>query len=164
MKSGPKPKPLAERFWPKVKKTDGCWLWQAADDGRPSGYGFIGAPTPADPRRMIGAHRASWMLHFGPIPRGKFVLHKCDNGKCVRPDHLFLGTHKENMRDMAQKGRASDRTGSKHHLTRLTEDDVRGIRTRVAAGESQRALAKEFGMHPTSISHIVHRRSWRHVA
>jgi hypothetical protein len=96
----PRRKSLEEYFWLRVKKTDGCWLWT----GRKAywGYGsvqlYAGAPR-------TGAHRASWQIHYGKIPEGLWVLHKCDNPQCVRPDHLFLGTNTDNMRDCWAKGR-----------------------------------------------------------
>jgi HNH endonuclease len=91
---------LADRFWEKVKKTDGCWEWTARR--LPKGYGTISC---VDHRTSLCAHRVSWELHNGPIPDGMWVLHHCDNPQCANPDHLFLGTHTQNMRDMLAKGR-----------------------------------------------------------
>lgn len=89
-----------DRFWAKVEKGEGCWEWQGAR--HPHGYGQV---------RIAGicvfAHRYSWQLANGPIPGGLNVCHHCDNPKCVRPDHLFLGTQRDNLQDMAGKGRAS---------------------------------------------------------
>lgn len=97
--------PLAERFWKKVRKTDGCWLWIGGKDRR--GYGRIGdVPSPNGRRGpTILASRASWQLHYGPIPDGLDILHRCDNPSCVRPDHLFAGTASDNFQDMLRKGR-----------------------------------------------------------
>lgn len=99
------------RFWAKVTQ-DGpvpvhrpelgpCWLWLAATN--PSGYGKMSKGGHAAP--LVAAHRLSWELHYGPVPDGLFVLHRCDNPPCVRPDHLFLGTHDDNMADATAKGR-----------------------------------------------------------
>lgn len=89
-----------ERFWHHVSKSDGCWEWTAHRLRR--GYGQISITH----RDKTSAHRFSWELHFGKIPEGLFVCHKCDNPPCVRPDHLFLGTHQDNVRDRDLKGRA----------------------------------------------------------
>lgn len=91
--------PFEERFWAKVDKGDGCWEWTGGRANR--GYGHV-EPVRGQNR---SAHRVSWELTNGPIPDGLWVLHRCDNPPCVRPSHLFLGTHADNMRDMEAKGR-----------------------------------------------------------
>ena len=96
-----KQKPLLERFLLKVDKTDTCWLWSAAVN--PKGYGCLGLGTRG--MGVVLAHRASWMLYKGAIPEGLSVLHSCDNPRCVNPDHLFLGTQQDNMKDRDAKGR-----------------------------------------------------------
>lgn len=92
-------KPLTELFWPNVHFTEGCWLWTAATTNY--GYGHIRLKGTED----VSAHRVSWMLAYGSIPEGMHVLHRCDVPACVRPTHLFLGTHADNMADMTAKGR-----------------------------------------------------------
>lgn len=92
---------LFERFLDHVGPEDpdtGCWPWVGSLSG--GGYGQI-----RNGDRMQQVHRAGWELKHGPIPEGMFVCHRCDNPRCVRPDHLFLGTHSDNMRDMVTKGR-----------------------------------------------------------
>lgn len=109
-----------ERFWSKVRRDspEKCWAWQAATDRY--GYGAISAPRE---RRTLQAHRAAYELARGPIPVGLHVLHRCDNRACCNPDHLFLGTHRENMRDMLAKGRLRARRASK-----LTAERIEAIR------------------------------------
>lgn len=143
--------PIEERFWPKVRirSADECWEWQAAKDGH--GYGAIAA---SHERRTLQAHRVAYELAHGPITGGLHVLHRCDNPACVSPAHLFLGTHKENMDDMAAKGRGMQ-GGAK-----LTEGDVREIR---ATGNPSRDLARMFGVTPTIIRQIKRRTAWAHV-
>lgn len=140
-------RPLSDRFWEKVRKTDQCWEWTAAR--YPGGYGVIDDES---------AHRTSWILHFGPIPSGMRVLHRCDNRLCVRPDHLFLGTAKENTADMLQKGREA-RGGMLPH-TKLSAGDVRDIRASIEPGD---VLAARYGVTESSISMIRSRKTWKHV-
>jgi len=94
-----KRRPLAERFWEKVEKTDGCWLWTSTLNTWGYGQFQIGRT------KQYRAHRIAYELTYGPIPAGMHVCHHCDNPRCVRPDHLFLGTHLDNMRDRQAKGR-----------------------------------------------------------
>jgi len=112
--------PLAGRFWAKVQMIPfhPCWEW-AGSQG--NGYGQIGAG--GGEAGSIGAHRASWLIHHGPIPDGVFVLHRCDNKTCVNPDHLFLGTPGDNMRDKVAKGRHNSPRGERHWRTRRRMED-----------------------------------------
>lgn len=105
-------RPFEERFWEKVDRTGDCWLWTGALDL--DGYGYIMRGAKA--LGGIRAPRAAWELHFGAIPAGLLVCHHCDNPRCVRPNHLFLGTPQENMDDMWRKGRARP-TGRAKHLS-----------------------------------------------
>ena len=95
------------RFWRHVKKSDGCWEWTAGNNGH--GYGWATRYR----QLSVAAHRFSWEMHFGPIPPGLIVCHHCDNPPCVRPDHLFVGTYKDNMQDCVRKGRLIGRRTKK---------------------------------------------------
>ncbi len=132
----------------------GCLLWTgyAADDG----YGRLG-PNETGERR---AHRAAWVLAHGPIPRGKFLCHKCDVRACINPAHLFVGDGFDNMRDMVAKGRNDPRRGSKNGWAKLTEDAVRGI---LRDPRRTSVVARELGLHFMTVAHIRKGRSWKHI-
>lgn len=155
--------PMADRFWKHVDKSGECWIWTASFQGW---YGQI----KSDGNSVIGAHRASWIIHNGPIPDGLWVLHRCDNPACVNPDHLFLGTHDDNMRDMAEKGRQGlvnhpERAprGERNRHAKLSESDVLTIRTAHASGVGTTALSRQYGVYETTIADIVSRRTWKHI-
>ena len=97
------------RFWSKVDKKNNCWEWTAALFAK-TGYGQFALTS----KKPETAHRMSWMLTHGEIPNGLFVLHHCDNRLCCNPSHLFIGTHKDNMVDMSQKGRHVGSRGKRH--------------------------------------------------
>lgn len=146
------------RFWSKVDRSGECWLWSGAKTS--AGYGeFYLAGS------MVYAHRYSDQLVRGPIPKGVMVLHRCDAPSCVNPDHLFRGTHQDNMDDMWRKGRGNPgrAVGEDHPQAKLSLDDVRAIRARRFAGESREALAAEFGITPSYVYDLVARRAWSHV-
>lgn len=105
-------------FWDKVNKTDTCWLWTGSIQYK---YGRIKIK-----QKTYKAHRVSYELVKGPIPRGIIVCHTCDNPPCVNPSHLFLGTHKVNSQDMVDKGRSLK--GTKHHQCKLSDNEVLEIR------------------------------------
>ena len=145
----------------------GCWLWTGSL--YPSGYG----------RRRIGtvtrvASREAWRLYRGPIPSGLCVCHRCDNPPCVNPDHLFLGTIKDNAYDMIAKGRHSHGAshvasmrpprGMQHNRAKVTDDQVIAIRRAYKeGGETHRSLALRFGINHSSIGCILRGTRWRHV-
>jgi len=112
--------PLEKRFLAAVAKTDTCWLWTGATNGH---YGKIGVNG-----KTVPAPRVAYTLFRGPIPPGMFVLHSCDNPLCVNPEHLRTGTHRENMRDMAERGRARNPAFTQTHCSRghpLAGDNLR---------------------------------------
>lgn len=158
-------RPLAERFWEKVAKAGPtqCWLWTGASNSTRYGRMSRGAPS----REIVLAHRVSYELHNGPIPNGLWVLHHCDNPPCVNPAHLFLGDQKANMQDAKAKGRAVDpphRQGEAHHSAKLTEEQVRSARRRIAAGETHASIATSYGVSTAAISLIAMGRNWKHLA
>lgn len=144
------------RFWARVRQSDGCWLWTGC---RVRGYGM----TKCDGRGQL-AHRVAWQLTHGPIPDGMDVCHTCDEPACCRTSHLWLGTHKDNMRDMTAKGRASDGRGVRNPAAKLTEAEVRQIRQRYAdGGISHRKLGSAFGVSESTIQHLIIGRKWAHI-
>lgn len=144
-----------DRFWPRVCKTDSCWLW--------NGYcGSKGYPVLLNRGKYIRTHRASWIIHNGPIPTGLLVLHRCDIRHCVRPDHLFLGTANDNSQDMKKKGRSTH--GEKNPNARLTEALVRSIRQAHRLGTSINKLARQHGLNVGHASNIVNGKIWKHLA
>lgn len=150
---------VEERFWGKVDKRgpDDCWEWGAC--GNSNGYGLLKVDG-----RMALVHRFSWTLAYGPIPEGLCVLHKCDNRACCNPAHLFLGTHRDNMRDRDRKGRNNALAGERHGMARLTKEQVLEIRRNYKKGDvSRRELAAKHGVSPSHISDIVSERYWKHL-
>ncbi|KGQ19903.1 Phage protein [Lysobacter dokdonensis DS-58] len=142
--------------WSIPVPESGCWLWTGCTSG---GYGLT-----SHRNKSVGAHRVSWMVHRGPIPDGAVVCHKCDTPGCINPDHLFLGSHRENMLDKIRKGRQPSNAGERHGMSKLSDADVREIRRRVWAGERQRDVAAAFGVTRGHISYITTSRGWRDVA
>lgn len=144
------------RFWAKVTKGDGCWEW--AGFRSREGYGQL-RTGPRGRQKQELAHRVSWEVSVGPIPAGLLVCHHCDNPPCVRPDHLFVGTSSDNLRDSAAKGRMHP--GSQHGMSKLIEAEVRAIR---ASTLTQKELSLLYGVDRSVISNIKRRRAWTHVA
>jgi len=142
-----------ERFWQKVHKTDRCWLWIGGKFG--SGYGAFNDRN----RKPQGAHRISWLFHFGEIPSGLLVCHHCDNPICVRPDHLFVGTEKDNQVDRVRKGRGG--IGERNGNSKLTTEKVKLMRQKLAAGATTTMVAKEFGVSQEMASYIRLNRYWK---
>ncbi len=149
------------RFWRAVRiHRVGCWEWNLALN--PNGYGKVQIKR-AGHVVAIAAHRISYELMIGQIPAGLCVCHHCDNPACVRPDHLFLGTQMDNMKDMQAKGRSSGAVGELNPHAKLNADSVRAIRLRLANGEGRESLAREFGVKNWAIRRIELGRTWRHL-
>ena len=148
---------IVTAFWQRfrVDATSGCWEWVGTRGAH--GYGLVAL----DGRRFL-AHRVSYRLHFGDLPSGAHVCHRCDNPACVNPDHLFLGDMRSNHADKVSKGRQA--RGDGHGNAVLSTADVVAMRDRFAAHEaSQRVLAHEYGVSPSHVSNIVNREAWKHV-
>lgn len=145
------------RFWRSIRKEPetGCWIW--IGDKSDNGYGRIHI----DRFRRIGAHRASWELCRGPIPDGLFVLHNCpggDNRACVNPDHLFLGTQADNVRDMKDKGRAL--IGVKNPQTKVTPEQVWAMRSLYPLFSGQ-TIAVMMGLSYSHVYRILRQERWK---
>ncbi len=108
------------------------------------------------------AHRAVWELFNGPVPEGLIVRHKCDNPRCCNPDHLELGTQKDNVQDCRDRGRMT--VGEKHPGSVLTEEQVRELKRRLQDGQTKLSLSKEFGVSRAHILNIARGRKWRHLS
>lgn len=132
----------------------GCWLWMGVLDR--GGYAKVSAS-----HRTERASRMSWEVANGPIPDGLFACHRCDNRACVNPDHLFLGTHRDNMRDMASKGRSA--RGERNVGAKLCEKDISEIHEMFRAGATTSDVAKRFGVRQESANKIARGVTWSHV-
>lgn len=159
--SGPPRSTIKDRFWPKVDRRGPreCWLWTGAVTGNGYDYGYLGR-TPASGHGpavpAVLAHRLSWEIHKGAIPRGLCVLHTCDVPRCVNPAHLFVGTRIDNNEDRDAKGRGYRRHGARNPNVKLTPRQVAEIRGRYVPGViSQQTLADEYGVKQAQISRIV---------
>jgi hypothetical protein len=131
-----------------------CWLWTGAVTA--DGYGHTTIEG-----KNFRTHRLAWELANEPIPLGLSVCHHCDTPLCVRPDHLFIGTMADNQTDMVQKGRQA--AGQRNGQAKLTNEQARTIRKRLANGESNRRLAAEYGVGYHTIWQIKLGRNWRHI-
>lgn len=149
------PVPLAKRFVRYLSVGDQCWEWTGARN--PDGYGIISVGV-----IDLRAHRVAWELFFGPIQDGLFVCHQCDNPPCVNPNHLFLGTNRENLQDAIRKGRIN-RKGDRANRRKLRSEDIVAIRLMLKSGISGADLARNFGVSRCAISDIKYRRSWSSV-
>lgn len=143
-----------ERFWSKVDKTGECWLWTAA---LTRGYGQL-----TYQKRHTAAHRFSWEIEHGTIPAGMIVCHRCDTPACVRPSHLFLGTHADNVRDKITKGRArtGNVRGQNNPSVRNKTVDADRVRTLFASGMKVREIAPLVGVSKSTVSNIIRGKHW----
>lgn len=163
-----------KRFWNKVRKTRGCWIWTSAITDR--GYGVFQIGD-----RTVRAHRYAWELSTGEDPGDLFVCHSCDNPRCVNPRHLFLGTHQDNMDDKKRKGRASRqgpikpaqgvlngarkyperlRRGEENPKAKLTSSQAAEIKS---SQDSLKTLADRFGVSVSAIWCVRSGKTWRQI-
>jgi hypothetical protein len=150
---------IEARFWSRVDKSGDCWVWTAGKFD--TGYGRIWIGSKADGKDFY-AHRVSYEMAYGSIPDGFDILHICDNPPCVRPDHLWAGTHSDNMQDMLRKGRRRNLRGSDNGNSRLAIGEVVAIRKAYAAGRTTyKLLAEQYHVNPTTIMNIVRGKQWK---
>lgn len=146
------------RFWKHVNKSEGCWNWRGSFIGT-MGYGQFKFNT-GEAWSYRYAHRVSWVIHNGLIPEGRLVLHDCDNPKCVRPDHLFLGSHADNMTDAKIKGRTAK--GERTNRNKLNAEQVSEIRT-LQGTATHREIGILYGVKPSTIDQIMSGKHWKHL-
>jgi hypothetical protein len=172
--------PIKDRFWSKVNKNGPmhpydaslgpCWIW-TGEVGKRHGYGEM-RNTHGEKKRHLRAHRVAWMLSFGKIPRGKCVLHGCDNRRCVNVAHLELGTYLKNNRDMFARGRGM--VSEKHYRAKITNEQAlyilsvypRATRTGKRSPEDKKIiteLCQKFGVSFHYLTRLASGDRWRHI-
>lgn len=151
---------LLDRFWSKVQKTNTCWLWTGAHSVLQKNPKFqYGIMIVCWKRRM--AHHLSWEIaNNKKIPKGMCVLHKCDVPLCVRPDHLWIGTQADNVRDRVSKGRSASPRGEKNCRSKLKEKDIHKIRRMIREGIKDDVIGKKFCVQRWTICRIRYNKNW----
>lgn len=144
---------LPQRFWNKVIKAEGCWLWSGAKNRK--GYGVIGTTA-----GMSLAHRVSLELSGIPVPYAKHVLHRCDTPGCVNPGHLFIGTNLDNVRDRESKQRGNQVHGVANGRAKVSDAEVKAIRN---SSLSTKDLAAIYEINVTTVRQIINKETWKHV-
>jgi len=139
-----------------VQKAGECWMWPGSI--HQSGYGqfFLSFST-----KRVRVHRFAYEIFVGPIPDGLYCLHRCDNKACVNPDHLYLGTHQDNMNDRNQRGRTAH--SERHGRAKLTASKVLAIRKAATQGKTRRQLADKYHVSPECIRDIANHRRWKYT-
>lgn len=154
-------RPIEQRLWPRLKIVDtGCWEWLGPRDQ--DGYGCLDFRRGFSGREQR-AHRIAWILNFGEIPEGKWILHRCDNPPCCNPLHLFIGDCVSNVKDKIAKGRDRYAHGEQAPNAFLKTEQVLEIRRLYAENIKQREIARRFNVNFKLVHKIVHRLRWKHV-
>jgi HNH endonuclease len=158
---------FANRFWAKVclGNDDVCWEWTGAiSSHKHDQYGKVKLPSS---KEVLRSHQVAYYLQTGVDPRPGLVMHSCDNPKCCNPHHLSVGTHVENMQDMATKHRATNggvaTVGQENGNAVLTDTDVLNIRKLIGAGLTNVSIGKQFGVTHATISCIRRKVTWKHL-
>lgn len=154
---------LLKSFEKHVIRQDGCWGWKGPIDH--GGYPVMSCKRSIGPDR---GHKASWVIHKGPLKKGKHICHSCDNPICTNPDHLWIGTHKENNDDKIKKGRANwvkppHKPGSLNGSSKLKEEQVIEIKKLLDEGKSCYSIGPLFGVSKQTILRIKKGTHWSHV-
>ena len=145
-----------KKFQLYIKKEDKCWFWTHSTNRLGYGFFFLRCNT-------YLAHRVAFFLHNALDPAEHDVLHTCDTPTCVNPDHLFLGTHLDNMTDMIVKGRDKHEFGEARSSSKLTDDIIRDLRSRLLFWGCVTTWAKEFSVNKTTISKALRKQKWKHI-
>jgi hypothetical protein len=138
----------------------GCWNWKSVLDK--NGYGKCKSSIVARKLNECSAHRGAYRHYIGEIPNGMHVCHKCDNPSCVNPEHLFLGTHDDNMEDRQRKNRTAKVQGEAHGKAKLTEKQIKEIR-QLQGQISAEKVARQYGIAESTVYPIWTRKSWSHI-
>lgn len=147
-----------QRFWSHVDTSGECWNWMLSTDQR--GYGQVGFSPSQKTHHTYATHRLAWILANGEINDGLFVLHKCDNPRCVRPDHLFLGTHQDNMDDMVKKDRHRKDNWKRIKRIKLTFELAEEMRRLRSQGFTTTDLMLKYDVRRHTVSRIVNHVRW----
>lgn len=139
-----------------VKTADGCWEYQSVDK---NGYGRITISK----GKTIKAHRFSFEIHNNCTASGNYICHKCDNKKCVNPEHLYAGTAKDNAKDREERSIINRKMGQTHYKTKFTNEDIKQIRADLENGVMGKDLAKKYNVSKFCISAIKLRKTWKNI-
>lgn len=154
-----------DRLMRKIERIpfSGCWIFTGSVNNHGYGYFMVNS-------KKVKAHRASWILHRSEVPEGLFVLHHCDVPSCVNPNHLFLGTRKDNSQDMVSKRRhvfmahpERIQRGEKSAISKISDAQAAAIWERISRGERSSAIAQDFGITRGAVNHIKSGRTWKHL-